>query len=590
MNKPVKPVKKKKASDTMKNCKQCGAAMDDEVQICPQCGADNSAEEPETTVEPAAPTEAETVAEPVAPTEPAAEAQMPDEAPKNHKKSVGALIALALVAVAAVAVVLGKSAWDRSRAETPADTTEEVSDPTDAPTDSEDAASADGALTDATLAVTDAEAEANPLLHTNAYGYRSYSVNYAAGDDGEQTFTYNNADGEAVTLTREQVDAAMDKVIATAGSLELTNRDLLYFYDQQYYSFYNAYGSYLMYFMDTTKALDEQLDMNGTGTWQQYFLDASLKAFQRVAALYDEAMANGYELDASIQESLDTLEANLNDVAAQSGYADAESYLDDFFGAPASLETYAEYLRMNKIASGYANSLAEELTFTDEEISSYYDANAESIQTNYGIEKIDKNMVNVRHILIRPEDTESDESWAEAEAEAQRIYDEWKAGEATEESFSALATEYTQDPGSQTTGGLYEDVYPGQMVTEFNDWCFADGRAVGDSGIVKTSYGYHIMFFSGEGEGVYWKTAVGSMLRNEKVSEMLAEITGRYPLTSDASQIALLDRTAPTVPTEETETDTTNDGETDASTDTTNDTTNDNTTDAETDTSTDTNS
>ena len=43
------------------------------------------------------------------------------------------------------------------------------------------------------------------------------------------------------------------------------------------------------------------------------------------------------------------------------------------------------------------------------------------------------------------------------------------------------------------------------MVTEFNDWCFADGRAVGDSGIVKTSYGYHIMFFSGEGEGVVFK-------------------------------------------------------------------------------------
>ena len=376
----------------------------------------------------------------------------------------------------------------------------------------------------------------------------------------------------------------MEKVVATAGSLELTNRDLLYYYDQQYYSFYSAYGSYLMYFMDTTKALDEQLDMNGAATWQQFFLDASLQAFQQVAALYDEAMANGYELDESVQASVDTLEENLNSIAVQSGYADAERYLDDFFGTPASLETYREYLRVNQIASGYANSLADSLTFTDQELSDYYDANAETIQSNYGIEKIDKNMVNVRHILIQPEDTESDESWAEAEAEAQRIYDEWKAGEATEESFADLATEYSQDPGSQTTGGLYEDVYPGQMVTEFNDWCFADGRAVGDSGIVKTSYGYHIMFFSGEGEGVYWKTAVDTLMRNEKVTEMLAEITARYPLTTDASQIAILDRTAPTVPTEETETDTTTDTETDTTTDT------DTTTEAETDTTAETNS
>lgn len=124
------------------------------------------------------------------------------------------------------------------------------------------------------------------------------------------------------------------------------------------------------------------------------------------------------------------------------------------------------------------------------------------------------------------------------------------------------------------------------MVTEFNDWCFADGRAVGDSGIVKTSYGYHIMFFSGEGEGVYWKTAVDTLMRNEKVTEMLAEITARYPLTTDASQIALLDRTAPTVPTEETETDTTTDTETDTSTETETDTT----TETETDTTADTNS
>ena len=283
---------------------------------------------------------------------------------------------------------------------------------------------------------------------------------------------------------------------------------------------------------------------------------------------------------------MDSLEEDLNSVAVQSGYADAERYLDDFFGAPASLETYREYLRVNQIASGYANSLADSLTFTDQELSDYYDANAETIQSNYGIEKIDKNMVNVRHILIQPEDTESDESWAEAEAEAQRIYDEWKAGEATEESFADLATEYTQDPGSQTTGGLYENVYPGRMVTEFNDWCFADGRAVGDSGIVKTSYGYHIMFFSGEGEGVYWKTAVDTLMRNEKVTEMLAEITARYPLTTDASQIALLDRTAPTVPTEETETDTTTDTETDTSTETETDTT----TETETDTTADTNS
>ena len=96
MNKPARPVKKKKASDTMKHCKQCGAELDDEVQICPQCGADNAADAPETVTEPAPATEPNSAPE-AAPA--AADEAKPADAPKR-KKSMGALFALCLVAVA----------------------------------------------------------------------------------------------------------------------------------------------------------------------------------------------------------------------------------------------------------------------------------------------------------------------------------------------------------------------------------------------------------------------------------------------------------------------------------------------------------
>jgi hypothetical protein len=35
------------------------------------------------------------------------------------------------------------------------------------------------------------------------------------------------------------------------------------------------------------------------------------------------------------------------------------------------------------------------------------------------------------------------------------------------------------------------------MVDEFNDWCFDSARKTGDTDIVKTEYGYHIMYFIG---------------------------------------------------------------------------------------------
>lgn len=133
----------------------------------------------------------------------------------------------------------------------------------------------------------------------------------------------------------------------------------------------------------------------------------------------------------------------------------------------------------------------------------------------YFVEREDNNfpLANVRHILVKPEGGTVDsstgmtvyteEELAAAKSEAEILLKKWQDGEATEKSFAALATEYTDDPGSQETGGLYTDVYPGQMVTTFNDWCFADGRKAKDTGIVETDYGYHIMYYSGDSEIIY---------------------------------------------------------------------------------------
>ncbi|MGX8692529.1 MAG: peptidylprolyl isomerase [Clostridia bacterium] len=116
--------------------------------------------------------------------------------------------------------------------------------------------------------------------------------------------------------------------------------------------------------------------------------------------------------------------------------------------------------------------------------------------------------VNVRHILIQAEKGEdgtwSEEALAAAKAEAERILAEYEAGARTEESFAALAEQYSTDEGSKANGGLYENVAKGQMVQEFNDFCFAEGRRSGDTGIVYGTNGqyagYHVMYYVGEGE------------------------------------------------------------------------------------------
>ena len=43
------------------------------------------------------------------------------------------------------------------------------------------------------------------------------------------------------------------------------------------------------------------------------------------------------------------------------------------------------------------------------------------------------------------------------------------------------------------------------MVTEFNDWVYDSERKVGDVDIVKTTYGYHVIYFDGDGEFANWE-------------------------------------------------------------------------------------
>jgi len=134
------------------------------------------------------------------------------------------------------------------------------------------------------------------------------------------------------------------------------------------------------------------------------------------------------------------------------------------------------------------------------------------------------NTIDIRHILVKPSAatlSTEDEGYAEeqeqlkadAKAKADELLEQWKSGEATEDSFAALAMQESVD-GSKYDGGLYTRVTQGQMVTNFNDWCFAAGRKSGDTDVVETDYGYHVMYFVGENMPA-WQALVSSTLQSE---------------------------------------------------------------------------
>ncbi len=135
---------------------------------------------------------------------------------------------------------------------------------------------------------------------------------------------------------------------------------------------------------------------------------------------------------------------------------------------------------------------------------------------------------DVRHILFTKDVYGSDDA---ARIKAEEILQTYLAGERTAEAFGALAKQYTEDTNGDV-GGLYENVYEGQMVTEFNNWIFDPGRQVGDTGIVKTSYGYHVMYHVGDGD-VLWMVDAKEALVDKDYKEFLETAKKTYPVTFD---------------------------------------------------------
>ena len=348
------------------------------------------------------------------------------------------------------------------------------------------------------------------------------------------------------TASDEDVIAAHDMVVARMGDDTLTNGQLQMFYWTEVRNFLSSYGSYASYFgLDLTKPLDVQTCSiaDTQCTWQQFFLASALNSWRNYQATAAEAEAAGFQLDEETQAQLDAAIENLEQSAPLYGFENAEELLKDDVGVGATLDDYSHFLKIYYTGSVYFSDLCQTQEPTDEEVEKYFDDNAETYEKN-GLTK-DNKTVDVRHILVMPEgattdnirtDTFDDAAWEASRQKAEELLAQWEQGDKSEESFAELAKANSQD-GSASDGGLYTGVSEGQMVEAFNDWCFDDVRQPGDYGIVKTEFGYHLMFFVGSTP--VWKESARSDLSNARANELLNSILEKHTVEADFDKILL---------------------------------------------------
>jgi hypothetical protein len=321
----------------------------------------------------------------------------------------------------------------------------------------------------------------------------------------------------------------------------------------------NQNSYYLSYLgLDYTSPLDKQPDYYKTGTWQQYFLDGALSVWHSNISFAMLAKNNGYELDEEYKKELDSIREKMETDAKKNGFASAEEMLQDSMGPGCTMDDYVAYMETYYLGYSYFAELYEQIDPTMEEIEAYFTANKDTFAEN-NITKESGYTVDIRHILIKIEKLATEEGGTESQAEgeteeeelidgypqaawdaclakANKILDEWLAGEKTEDSFAELAKEHSAD-GNAKDGGIYTGVTKGQMVESFDAWCFDVVRKEGDYGIVRTKFGYHIIYFISKED--VWVTQTRAKILSEEAQKIVSAALEAYPMETTYKKIVL---------------------------------------------------
>ena len=362
------------------------------------------------------------------------------------------------------------------------------------------------------------------------------------------------ADGnpEDVTCKGSYTGPTKDVVVATSGSCRLTNEQLQVWY-------WAEVAQYRQENHEIAPDFDRPLDTQvceidaSVNSWQQYFLKQALSAWHSAQALnqhsecvpltFEEAYqpnrvntekymtgmpasevlygyTDQYKPNSMHRAYLEELPRTLETLAAKKGYPDVKTMAREAFGASQSaLEAFADSWNRGYM---YFTHLSYAVEPTAEELDAFCAG-----QDTAGEEMV----VDFRQILLIPEDVLkpderplwqqrmeprepevqeavqiapdgkiscSEEAWRLCEEEAQGILSYWRREKGSREAyFGEIAHNNTRDTGTMVNGGRYQGIRKGQMLQVIDQWCFDPARQAGDTGILRSEYGVHILYFSG---------------------------------------------------------------------------------------------
>lgn len=289
--------------------------------------------------------------------------------------------------------------------------------------------------------------------------------------------------------------------------------------------------TYSYYYVACNKWAPEKDDK---GNKIEYTADQLKEAREKAKAAAEALAAGKFEDLAAFDKAIGEMEINKDEKTKPTA-----SRFEDQLVPQVSHKDVREWLISKDLKEGDLTVIENSTGEGDKkEVKGYYVVRFGSLDENRF------NLKDVRHILIKFEggkynSTTGQTTFTDAEKKAalekaEKIYNEWVKSGASEEDFKDLVEEHSGDTASVEDGGLYENVYPGQMVEKFEDFCYDENRKAGDHGIVESTYGYHIMFFVGDSDVTYRDFMIKAELRADELEEWLDDLVEKldYELVS----------------------------------------------------------
>lgn len=284
----------------------------------------------------------------------------------------------------------------------------------------------------------------------------------------------------------------------------------------------------------------ENADLLDTYTYTQFLFQASVATTDEegnTIEMTDEEKTAALEQAKTEQKALaEELKAKLE--AGEDPQALAEEYAEQLYSSSLSRNTVGSNL--STINSEWLMDSARQsgdVTVTEYDSGTAYNYYVVVFE---GRQRDDTPTADVRHILVAAEQDEgasepTQEQYDAAYAQAEELLNQWKSGEATEDSFATLAQENSADASSASDGGLISNVSTASSYVEtFTNWALDPSRQPGDTGIVQntgsSTKGWHIMYFVSSNDPI-WKQSAASGLLSQDYESLITAATEGVSLT-----------------------------------------------------------